>query len=422
VISSKYSVIALLFLAFTIRIAAIAVSDHTLTSDEVDYLQLAESIRLTQSYALDSIPTAYRPPGYPVFIAGIMAVIPSVTLVLCIQALLETITCFLLYRLGSTVLNQSAGLTAMSIWAFLPGSILMPGLLLSESLFTTLLIGILTLWTSAPRWNLFGGILLGIGILIKPQFVLLAALWIMWRLFNKQWRDALTVALLAGIILAPWIIRNGMVFGEPAITTSGGVNFWIGNNPEANGSYHIPSVNPLNAIHNEIERSNEGYKLGMAFIAAEPMKTIMLAGKKIAYLWSSQHYLVMLSQDGIDPEIRIREQVRRLSPVSLIVMNLPFLLMIVLGIAGFFFLPAGQASFRRLIIALILVWTAVHIGYFGAARFSYPLYPLFALTASMVIHRQRSFASLPRRSHRMMALLSGMFILIMTADLLSIFF
>lgn len=420
-ISSKYSVIALLFLAFSIRIAGIALSEHTLTSDEVDYLQLAESIRLTQSYALDSILTAYRPPGYPVFISGIMAVIPSVTLVLCIQALLETITCFLLYRLGKKVLNHSAGMTAMSIWAILPSSVLMPGLLLSETFFTTLLVGILTCWTPTPRRIVSGAILLGIGILIKPQLVLLAALWIVWQLFNKQWKDAFTVVLLAGIIVAPWIIRNNIVFEEPVITTNGGVNFWIGNNPEANGSYNIPSVNPLNVISNEIERSNEGYTLGWDFIMAEPMKAALLTGKKIAFLWSSQHYLLMLSQDGIDPDIPFRTQVKRLSPFSLIVLNLPFLLMIVAGIAGFFFFPAEHASFRRLIIALVLVWTALHSVYFGVARFSYPLYPLFALTASMVIHRQRTFVSLPRRSLLTMALFSGFFVLIMTADLLSIF-
>lgn len=62
--------------------------------------------------------------------------------------------------------------------------------------------------------------------------------------------------MVLGILCAitPWMIRNYVVFGKPQLTTNGGINFWIGNNDQANGSYKFTHEPPeLINIKNEIQ-------------------------------------------------------------------------------------------------------------------------------------------------------------------------
>lgn len=416
--SSPYIVVSVLSLAFALRIAFIAAPVRELSSDEIEYFQLARSIIVEHSYSINSVPTAYRAPAYPAFIAVLLAAIPSVTFVLIIQALLETITGLLLYRIGSALMDQRAGLTAMSIWAFLPSSILMPGLLLSESLFTTVLTGIVYLCCVAPRRSLLLGLLFGISIMIKPQMAAVTAAWSVWTLLQRNWKRSIIVIGVAAVVATPWIIRNSMVIGEPAVSTNGGVNFWIGNNPDANGSYKIPKHDPLSSIADELERSKEGYRLGAEFIADHPVDAAVLAGRKAAYLWSSQQYLYMMKYRGIDRNIPYREQVHHIPAVAVIIMNLPYVLMILFGIIGFFVLPESSTGIRRSMLLLILVWMILHMIYFGMARFNYPLLPLFAIASSAGYHYRQQVRSLALHQRLLAVFLCGMFLLVLIAEFL----
>jgi hypothetical protein len=62
---------------------------------------------------------------------------------------------------------------------------------------------------STQRW-LFTGALLGVGVMLKGQLLLVVPLFILWPLFQKNWRGALGVAaafiLAITLITAPWTI------------------------------------------------------------------------------------------------------------------------------------------------------------------------------------------------------------------------
>src|SRR5260370_18163777 len=59
------------------------------------------------------------------------------------------------------------------------------------------------------------------------------------------------------IVILPWSARNYALFGEPvAISTSGGINLWIGNNPTVtglSGSYRDPPDWRPGESHNPTE-------------------------------------------------------------------------------------------------------------------------------------------------------------------------
>lgn len=391
---SRNTILIILFGAFFVRVAYTFLSDHLPMSDEREYFELAQHLREDHSFSNSAGPTAYRPPGYPFFVAFGLSIVPEFQFVLVLQALLETLICFFLYRIGSTIGTKSIGLLAMCGWALFPSSIIIPGLLLSETLFTTLLIGAFTIIVVAPSRVFVLGVLLGAAILVKPQMTVIAGAYLIWLMFSKHWRAAVIIAGTICILVMPWIVRNAIVMNDAAMTTNGGVNFWIGNNPEANGSYKIPTVNPLDSIRNETERSREGYRRGMNFIVTQPLTGLMLAGKKIAYLWSSQLYLLFLSRSGSEADTSYRAYVHALPVQTMLIMNLPYIALVLFGTAGLFVFPVSRIGVRHLIIALIILWMGIHMVYFGASRFNYPLLPILALTASIGFHHRQELRTL----------------------------
>ncbi len=148
------------------------------------------------------------------------------------------------------------------------------------------------------------GIVLGLAILCDPiAFVFYPAifLWFVFRKITNLFQTMLIV-FISIVVLIPWTIRNYFVHRTLVpITTQFGVNFWIGNNPNATGTdfYKIASLekeeyvlmthtlpkniqDSLNKV-SEIERANFYIHQGLSFVKEEPLKFIFLLFKKFYY-------------------------------------------------------------------------------------------------------------------------------------------
>ncbi|MBP9211536.1 MAG: glycosyltransferase family 39 protein, partial [Bacteroidetes bacterium] len=406
------AILLVLLVAVLLRLGNISGSGHTLTSDELDYLQLAEQLRNGQTYATQDGPTAYRPPAYPFFVAGLLTLVSSLTFIFVIQILLELLVCILLYKIGTSIAGSSVGFTAMGVWALFPSSVIMPGLLMSETLFTAVLTGMMTMHISERRRPLLLGALLGISILLKPQMMLIGGVYGVRIVMQHRWKDAVMIAGMAGVLITPWIVRNAAMMDAAVLTTNGGINFWIGNNPEANGGYHVPSSPLLDSGATEKEVNNEGYRQGLSFILNEPAASVVLAGKKLAYLWSSQMYLLLTADDGINMERPYREQLREIPFRSALSVDIPYLLLVLFGLAGLFLLPEGKPVFTSAVIGLTVLWCIVHVLYFGAARFVYPILPMLAVTAAIGVQERHRIITLPMRSRLILSIIATLFLLL----------
>lgn len=395
-----------------LRMGTLTGSTHTLSSDELDYLQLAEQLRNSHSYADGEGPTAYRPPAYPFFVAGLLSLVPSLTFVFVIQLLLELLTCLMLYRIGTSVAGRSIGFTAMGVWALLPSSVIMPGLLMSETLFTAVLTGMLMLAAAHHRRPLLMGVLFGVSILLKPQMLLIGGVYVVWMGMQKQWKESVMIAGMAVVLITPWIVRNAVVIDAAVLTTNGGINFWIGNNPEANGSYRVPSVPLLDSGATEKALNDEGYRQGLTFILENPAASVVLAGKKLAHLWSSQMYLLLTAQDGIDMTRPYGEQLREIPLRSALSVDVPYLMLVLFGLAGFFLMPTGRTEFVTAAAGLLALWCIIHMMYFGSARFVYPILPMLAVTAVVAVQERSRFPSLPLRIRIIILSAAALFLLL----------
>ena len=105
---------------------------------------------------------------------------------------------------------------------------------------------------SAARWGLAGLMLGGFAItrpnilLFAPVAFLLALGWVgdEVRLRRFRWKPAAALTLGTCALVLPVTAINGLVGGDPVLVASqGGLNFFLGNNPEANGwSATAPSI------------------------------------------------------------------------------------------------------------------------------------------------------------------------------------
>ena len=81
-----------------LRLGSLLFLHPSLTSDPLIHHDLAGSLIEHGTYALDGRITAYRPPGYPFFLAGIGSLTGSIVIWARIfQSLLDTLSCLLFF-------------------------------------------------------------------------------------------------------------------------------------------------------------------------------------------------------------------------------------------------------------------------------------------------------------------------------------
>ena len=190
----------------------------------------------------------YQAPLYPYALALIkLAVGNDLGRIRLVQIAIGSVSCGILFLAGRAFFSRAAGVAAGILLAIYPPAIFFDGLIQKANL--GLLWTVLLLWTLArarerPSGSRFAlvGVFLGLLVLTREETVLLVLAIGGWALFASRSRAAL--GFLAGIalVLLPVAIRNSVVGGEFALTTSqAGSNFYIGNNPRADGTY-VPLV------------------------------------------------------------------------------------------------------------------------------------------------------------------------------------
>jgi Tfp pilus assembly protein PilF/4-amino-4-deoxy-L-arabinose transferase-like glycosyltransferase len=236
-------------------------------------------------------------PFYPYFLA-VIYVLGGVHIWLggIVQALLGTASCYWVYCIGKQLWGEWEGLSATALMALCGVLVFYDGSLLTASpiLFLNLsaLVALLQ-WqqTRRLRWLFFAGLLLGGSALARPM-VLLFAVCIAWWIYRvEKGRLLLRVGCVwLGIALAlfPVVLRNYVVGGQWGLPTSAlGMNFYVGNHPEATGIY--AQVDFLDSAEPDRERDE--------FIReAQRRSGQMLSGAEASRFWLVQGLTYIYSQ------------------------------------------------------------------------------------------------------------------------------
>src|SRR5215212_3536694 len=174
-------------------------------------------------------PELRRPPGYALFAAGTILLFgEELRSLVFVQQLLGVAAALLTYLLGramfggsifgGTTVGRAAGLLAGLLVA-LNGALILSGQsIMTETLFTALLLGALLALLLAGRsgrwgWALLAGLLLGAAALTRPVAQALVVLVPLAFLLStrRPWpilRGTVLVAVGLLIVMAPWMLRN----------------------------------------------------------------------------------------------------------------------------------------------------------------------------------------------------------------------
>jgi tetratricopeptide (TPR) repeat protein len=194
----------------------------------------------------------YQAPLYPYFL-GVLEMLfgHDLWLVRLVQIILGAISCALIFLVGVRLFSLPAGTAAGVILALYAPAIFFDGLIEKSILDLTLLSLFLLLLAQSIdgqsrglQWLALGGVLGLLGLSRENALILgpIVAIWIAFHFAAAPLRTRLRWIgiFLAGLllVLVPVGLRNLGVGGEFKLTTSQfGTNFFIGNNPAADGTY-----------------------------------------------------------------------------------------------------------------------------------------------------------------------------------------
>jgi hypothetical protein len=193
-------------------------------NDSADYFSAAYGLLTTGELQL----SLKRTPLYSLFLAGlIQAVGPSIERLLVLQHVVGLLTIGLTYLLGRLAFAPLVGAIAALAVAVNGSLLTMEHLLISEALYTPLLLGGLLAVLAAVRsrrsalW-VVGGLLLGLGTLCRPLGIAVLAVVIAGLLAVRmsgraRRRDAGLLALGVAIVIAPWIVRQSLVHDQAVV-------------------------------------------------------------------------------------------------------------------------------------------------------------------------------------------------------------
>jgi tetratricopeptide (TPR) repeat protein len=342
----------------------------------------------------------FQAPLYPYFVAILYTLFGrSLDAVYLAQIVLAVAGCWALFRAGREMGGERVGLAAAGLAAVYGPFFFYDVQLLKESpavSVTCFLLWALAAARTRPGWGrwLGAGVLLGILALLRENALLVIPflLPLAWR------RDGGTPgllrrggALVGGVILTllPVMLRNGLVGGDFLPTTfQGGTNFYIGNNPEADGTYQpivpgkqIPALErrePVRVAEQALGRSLSPSEVSrywldkaLAWAAAHPGDFLRLQVKKLGMFWSWYEW-----PDAVDYYyVKTLSQVLRL-PL------LEFGGVTILALAGLFLLRGRPFA---PVLLFTLGWMLSTVIFFLFSRYRLPVVPSLLLLGGVAV-------------------------------------
>jgi len=224
-------------------------------ADGIYYLETAKSLATVGRYEFHGKPTAYFPPGYPLYLALVFKLTRSSTFEVAQWAnlFLSVLVPLLALWIGRSLGSPRIGHYSAVVLLFSPIQLVWTGIVMSELFFTVLICGAIAVFISwlqrAKGAKLIAaGIMAGLATLTRGQGIVVVVSFVVvlflqgWK--NRGWRQVLLSCLVVCcsflITLAPWVIRNVFVTGSPRLSTNTAINFFIGNHPGATGGYSLP--------------------------------------------------------------------------------------------------------------------------------------------------------------------------------------
>jgi tetratricopeptide (TPR) repeat protein len=357
----------------------------------------------------------YQAPLYPYFLGVLYSVFGRDLLVVrIVQAVVGSASCVLLGMAGARLFSKRVGLIAglgLALWA---PAIFFDGLLQKSVLdmfFVCLGLYLISRIANRPKgghhqetvpgnqvvsgfsridWIALG-LAMGALALTRENALIFIGVIVIWAWFRVERKIAIA-GFVAGIaiVLLPVIVRNYAIDGGLYVTTSQfGPNFYIGNNPQADGTYAsirfgrgAPEFERTDAA--EVAEGSVGRSLtasevssywtgrALGYITGQPLDWLRLMGRKSLLLVNRNEMLDTESQESY---------AEWSTPLRVLGWLTHFGILVPVAVLGIIITWPDRRSLW-ILHALTITYAASVVLFYVFARYRYPLVPFLLLFAA----------------------------------------
>ncbi len=272
---------------------------------------LATGHGFSSPFRVDTGPTAWMTPLFPLLLAGIFRIFGAYTFHAWAATVLFNITCctlacvpiyFTAKRIGGIALAAGAAW----LWAIFPNAILIPVESMWDACISALLVATI-LWATLAlaesqglrNWCVYGllwGTALMFNATLAALFPFLAA-WLAYRARqqNRAWlKNAAAAVAIIILCCVPWTIRNYSVFHQfVPLRSVLGLQLWLGNNDQTQDIFR----GDLHPIYNSAEREQyiamgeiaymqQKKQEAIAYMLSHPAREASLIFYRAVSIWS----------------------------------------------------------------------------------------------------------------------------------------
>jgi 4-amino-4-deoxy-L-arabinose transferase-like glycosyltransferase len=397
--------------------------DFLIAGDASGYWELSRKIAAGEEFAVHDPPRrVMRMPGFPLLLVLSGGNLLAARLIL---ALVGTAACWLVYRLGRELIDETTGLVAAAITAVSPTMVGFSVLILSETAFAATMTLSLLLMTWMSRTSNPGGpdhpsalrgrrlviaFLTGAAVslacYVRPSWLLFGpGFFVCWLLGRSRIRknsgvrepdgrilmNSATAAVFflgMAVVLTPWVVRNYRATDGRFVATTlwVGPSLYDGLNPEATGDSNMAFFERDRVLErmSEFEMDRHYRRKAWEFVKERPGRAAELAVLKLARYWSPWPNAEQFQRGWM-----------------ILTATACSILIFVPAMAGFWLM---RRQFLVLLITAgpVFYLAAVHAVFVGSIRYRLPAeYPLAVLAAVGWVAGCRFFRKSPMERCRM---------------------
>jgi hypothetical protein len=388
---------ALAAAALAVRVAWLLVEPRcALTGDEPSWIEIGRQLgRPVVRFSPLRSDLIFYPPVYPYFIGILFRAFRTMRAVLWVQVVLGALLVPLVGRASALAFGRRVGLLAAAATAFYPELVWYPAHYWGETVF------LLLLWWAIERtlvadargsWRIAAaaGVLWGLTTLTREialYLVPIAAAWMLRprrdadgtlrRRKKKDLTPAGVLVLVAVLTVAPWTIRNAIVFRAfVPVSTMGALNLWQGNTTLT----HLQIYRVLATKGGPIEQDRYCRAMARETIAArQPAWIFEKLRSEMPEFWKAGSEVLdhLVGRQACGPL-----PVSKLVPIELLLV-VPYLAALALFLVGL--ARARLSGAASLLLIVLVAYNAAHVAAYATTRFRLPVLPVvFAFAAAAV--------------------------------------
>ena len=361
--------------------------------DALEYQRIAAWLTTRHLFSIDGIaPSSYRPPLYPALIAALDVLthhpIPAL---IAVQMVLSTLTVVLVVLVATQQFGDTAGVIAGVILAFAPMTARFSTLVLTETVFTFLVVA--GVWGWMRGQPVRAGLAFGLAVLTRASALPYVLALGVYGLLGRRERargEVLALSLVALLTVAPWAARNLIQVHRLTIADAGwGANLFYGGIDLRKGSNRWAQLAEAQDQLKSDPAAGSGEsgaaRIAMSRIVADPLGWIRIRISQWPWLLvdTGDYLPVAANQVSFRDAIATRH-------LATIAVKLGFLAgnSLVLLLAA-----VGAWSCRGRLIETLPLWSfpaylmAAHLPVFVEPRYGLPLVPFVAIFAGEGVRR-----------------------------------